>query len=151
MLAALESGKLAELGYGKVERVWTSLGLALEARHYPLDAPSLEPRHYGTTWTWLRSLTGSACRTACALEPLISLYAEFTGEDGNLVTGAVVRLANPGPYDLTDIDLNEYTGIIAPRNDWRAVGKQRRMLASALLTRAPGRETTGAGRRRRSR
>ena len=44
-LAALESGKLAELGYAKIERICTILGLVLEARPPALDAPLMEHRH----------------------------------------------------------------------------------------------------------
>lgn len=44
-LAALESGKLAELGYAKVERICAAVGLVLEARPTALDAPLMEHRH----------------------------------------------------------------------------------------------------------
>jgi transcriptional regulator with XRE-family HTH domain len=44
-LAALESGKLAELGYAKVERICASVGLVLEARPTVLDAPLMTHRH----------------------------------------------------------------------------------------------------------
>lgn len=44
-LAALESGKLAELGYAKVERICTAVGLMLEARPTALGAPLMEHRH----------------------------------------------------------------------------------------------------------
>jgi len=36
-------------------------------------------------------------------------------------TAVAVKLSLPDPYDLTDIDLSEYKGIVAPRNNWRAV------------------------------
>jgi transcriptional regulator with XRE-family HTH domain len=44
-LAALESGKLEELGFAKVERICTAVGLVLEARPTALDAPLMEHRH----------------------------------------------------------------------------------------------------------
>jgi transcriptional regulator with XRE-family HTH domain len=44
-LAALEGGKLPELGYGKVARICAAVGLSLEARPLPLEAPILDHRH----------------------------------------------------------------------------------------------------------
>ena len=44
-LAALESGKLAELGYAKVERICSAVGLVLEARPTALAAPLMAHRH----------------------------------------------------------------------------------------------------------
>ena len=44
-LAALESGTLQELGFAKVERICTALGLVLEVRPTALDAPLMEHRH----------------------------------------------------------------------------------------------------------
>jgi transcriptional regulator with XRE-family HTH domain len=44
-LAALESGKLDELGFAKVERICTAVGIVLEARPTALDAPLMEHRH----------------------------------------------------------------------------------------------------------
>ncbi|HET7922074.1 MAG TPA: helix-turn-helix transcriptional regulator [Gammaproteobacteria bacterium] len=44
-LAALEAGKLAELGYSKIERLCRSLDLVLEARPTLLDAPLMPHRH----------------------------------------------------------------------------------------------------------
>ena len=44
-LAALESGKIEELGFAKIERICTALGLVLEARPMALDAPLMEHRH----------------------------------------------------------------------------------------------------------
>jgi hypothetical protein len=43
-------------------------------------------------------------------------------------------LRRPDPYDLTDIDLSEYKGIVAPWNNWRAVQAQCTSLAAALMT-----------------
>jgi hypothetical protein len=62
-----------------------------------------------------------------------ALYAEFAGEGGDMLASIVVKLANPDPYDLTDVDLGEYKGIVAPWNDWNAVVAQCRALAAALL------------------
>jgi hypothetical protein len=68
-----------------------------------------------------------------ALERMNELYAEFAGEGGDMLTSAVVKLSNPNPYDLTELDLSEYKGIIAPWNDWHAVEAQCRSLASAVV------------------
>jgi hypothetical protein len=68
-----------------------------------------------------------------ALEHMNELYAEFAGEDGDMLSSVVVKLSNPDPYDLTDVDLAEYKGIVAPWNDWNAVEAQCRALAVGLL------------------
>jgi hypothetical protein len=73
-------------------------------------------------------------RSATALERMNELYAEFEGKDGDLLTSVVVKLSIPDPYDLTDIDLSEYKGIVAPWNSWRAVQAQCASLAAALIT-----------------
>jgi hypothetical protein len=70
---------------------------------------------------------------ARALEPMSELYAEFAGEGGDILVSVAVKLANPDPYDLTDVDLTEYKGIVAPWSNWRAVEAQCRALAAALL------------------
>ena len=44
-LAALEAGKLAELGYGRVVRICEALDLVLEARPLPLEKPLTRHRH----------------------------------------------------------------------------------------------------------
>jgi len=44
-LAALEAGKLAELGYGKVERICDAVDLVLEARPLLLEQPLKRHRH----------------------------------------------------------------------------------------------------------
>lgn len=44
-LAALEGGKLPELGFAKVARLCSALGLALEARATELDEPLMRHRH----------------------------------------------------------------------------------------------------------
>lgn len=68
-----------------------------------------------------------------ALERMNGLYAEFAGEGGDMLGSVIVELAKPYPYDLTEIDLSEYKGIVAPWNDWRSVERQCRSLAAALL------------------
>jgi len=70
---------------------------------------------------------------AKALEPMGKLYAEFAGEGGDVLVSVAVKLANPDPYDLTEVNLAEYKGIVAPWNDWHAVEAQCRALAAALL------------------
>jgi hypothetical protein len=74
-------------------------------------------------------------RSADALERMNQLYAEFTGEGGDMLTTVVVTLSNPVPYDLTEIDLTEYKGIIAPWSDWRAVKDQCSAVAAEVLRR----------------
>lgn len=44
-LAALEAGKVAELGFAKVARLCAAVGLTLEARPPELEAPLMEHRH----------------------------------------------------------------------------------------------------------
>jgi hypothetical protein len=75
--------------------------------------------------------------SAAALERLSELYADFAGEGGDMLMTAITKLADPSPYDLTDVDLREYKGIVPPWNDWSAVQGQCRALAAALLNR-PG-------------
>lgn len=72
-------------------------------------------------------------KSVAALERMNDLYAEFAGEAGDMLTTVAVKLANPDPYDLTEVDLSEYKGIVAPWNDWRAVEAQCRALVVALL------------------
>ncbi len=72
-------------------------------------------------------------KSAAALERLQELYAEFKVEDGDLLTSVLVKLTTPDPYDLTDIDLSEYKGIVAPWNTWRAVEEQCAALATTLM------------------
>jgi hypothetical protein len=71
--------------------------------------------------------------SARALDRMNELYREFAGEGGDMLSSVVVKLANPNPYDLTEVDLTEYKGIVAPWNDWRAVEAQCRLLALGLL------------------
>ena len=71
--------------------------------------------------------------SARALDRMNELYNEFAGEGGDMLSSVVVSLASPRPYDLTEIDLTEYKGIVAPWSDWRAVESQCRALALALL------------------
>jgi hypothetical protein len=72
-----------------------------------------------------------------ALDRMNELYAEFAGEGGDMLSSILVKLSQPEPYDLTEVDLTEYKGIVAPWKDWRAVQKQCRALALALLEQPP--------------
>ena len=72
-------------------------------------------------------------KSARALARMSELYAEFAGEGGDMLLSLAVKLTHPDPYDLTEIDLSEYKGIIAPWNDWRAVVAQCRALVAAML------------------
>jgi hypothetical protein len=78
-------------------------------------------------------------KSVLALERMRQLYAEFAGEVGDIMISILVKLGMPDPYDLTEVDLNEYKGIIPPWNDWSAVTKQCRSLAVAMVNRAPPR------------
>jgi hypothetical protein len=73
-------------------------------------------------------------QSARALLSMDTLYAEFAGEHGSMLASIVVTLANPDPYDLADVDLSEYKGIVPPWDNWTAVREQCRSLAEALLT-----------------
>jgi hypothetical protein len=79
-----------------------------------------------------------ARKSAAALDGMNELYAEFAGEGGDMLSTVVVKLTNPDPYDLTQLDLTEYRGIVPPWNDWQSVVRQCRSLALALIDRAPG-------------
>jgi transcriptional regulator with XRE-family HTH domain len=57
-LAALESGRLPELGFSKVARICAAAGIVLEARPPLLDAPLMSHRHI--TETAGRDLTKAA-------------------------------------------------------------------------------------------
>ena len=50
-----------------------------------------------------------------------------------MLTTLVVKLADPEPYDPTDVDLSEYKGIVAPWNHWRRVSIQGAKLAAMIL------------------
>jgi hypothetical protein len=72
-----------------------------------------------------------------SLERMQQLYAEFAGEAGDIMISIIVKLGAPDPYDLTEVDLTEYKGIIPPWNDWGAVEEQCRSLAIAILGKVP--------------
>jgi hypothetical protein len=72
-------------------------------------------------------------RSAAAPERMNDLYAEFAGEGGDMLTTVITKLAAPDPYDLTEVDLTEYQGIVEPWKDWRAVEEQCRALAVQIL------------------
>ena len=74
------------------------------------------------------------------LQRMNELCSEFAGEGGDMIMTVIVKLASPNPYDLTDVNLAEYKGIIAPWNDWRAVENQCRFVAVALLGEPPNRD-----------
>ena len=76
--------------------------------------------------------------SARALDHMNQLYAEFAGEGGSMLNSVVVRLSSPEPYDLGEVDLGEYKGIIAAWSDWRAVERQCRALALAVLDESYG-------------
>jgi hypothetical protein len=102
-------------------RIKTFLVVERNATRDYLDVAALS-HHLGMT------------ESIAALEHMNELYADFAREDGDLLSSVAVKLANPDSYDLTDVDLTEYKGIIAPWNDWHAVETQCRALAVGLLT-----------------
>lgn len=73
-------------------------------------------------------------KSVAALERMNDLYGEFVGEGGDMLTSLITKLAAPDPYDLTDVDLAEYKGIIPPWHDWRAVQAQCLSVAEAVLS-----------------
>ncbi len=77
-------------------------------------------------------------KSALALEKMNTLYAEFAGEGGDMLSTVLVKLTNPDPYDLTQVDLSEYRGIVAPWTDWQTVVSQCHSLALTMLNVAPG-------------
>lgn len=81
-------------------------------------------------------------KSADALERMQDLYSEFAGEGGDILVTIVMKLSHPDPYDLTEVDLAEYKGIVPPWNSWHAVEKQCRALAVALLKHSANHETT---------
>jgi hypothetical protein len=101
-------------------RIKTFLVVERNATRDYLDVAALS-HHLGT---------GKSVR---AIERMRQLYAEFAGEAGDIMISITVKLGMPDPYDLTEVDLTEYKGIIPPWNDWRAVEKQCRVLAVAML------------------
>jgi hypothetical protein len=105
-------------------RIKTFLIVERNATRDYLDVAALS-HHLGTA------------KSARAIERMRQLYAEFAGEAGDIMISIVVKLAAPDPYDLTEVDLTEYKGIIPPWNDWGAVEEQCRSLAVAILREAP--------------
>jgi hypothetical protein len=74
--------------------------------------------------------------SAAALDRMSELYSDFAGEGGDMLMTVVSKLADPDPYDLTDVDLREYKGIVPPWNNWDAVKNQCRSVAVAVLRRS---------------
>lgn len=81
-------------------------------------------------------------KSVAALERMQDLYGEFAGEGGDILLTIVIKLSQPDPYDLTEVDLTEYKGIVAPWNNWRAVEKQCRTLAAGLLKHSSNHKAT---------
>lgn len=71
--------------------------------------------------------------SALALEGMNRLYQDFAGEGGDILLSIVLKLTSPDPYDLTNVDLSEYKGIVKPWNSWVAVENQCRDLALAVI------------------
>ena len=121
----LQDGRELELPtVGEMLRIKTFLLVERNATRDYLDVAALS-HHMGLK------------KSAAALERMNELYAEFVGESGDILTSIAVKLSNPDPYDLTDVDLSEYKGIVPPWNDWQAVEAQCRALVVALLKSFP--------------
>jgi hypothetical protein len=105
-------------------RIKTFLVVERNATRDYLDVAALS-HHLGTS------------KSVRAIERMRQLYAEFAGEAGDIMISIVVKLGAPDPYDLTEVDLTEYKGIIPPWNDWGAVEEQCRSLAIAILREPP--------------
>ncbi|MBI3374618.1 MAG: hypothetical protein HY017_23070 [Betaproteobacteria bacterium] len=123
-------GKLRIPTVGEMLRIKAFLVVERNATRDYLDVAALS-RHLG-----LRRSTG-------ALNRMSDLYAQFAGEDGDILVSLAVKLAEPDPYDLTEVDLSEYKGIIAPWNHWHAVQAQCHALAVALLKASPPSSSPG--------
>jgi hypothetical protein len=74
------------------------------------------------------------------------LSAEFAGEAGDILISVLVKLTALDPYDLTDVDLREYKGMIIPWNNWHAVESQCRSVALEMLKKAPASPAGQGGR-----
>ncbi len=76
-------------------------------------------------------------KSVAAIERMRNLYVDFAGEVGDILVSIVVKLTAPDPYDLTEVDLKEYKGIIPPWDDWASVERQCRSLAEEILRNKP--------------
>jgi hypothetical protein len=72
-------------------------------------------------------------KSVAALATMNELYADFAGEGGDMLMSLVVGLSAPTPYDLGEVNLIEYKGIVAPWSSWNAVEKQCAKLAAGLV------------------
>jgi transcriptional regulator with XRE-family HTH domain len=120
-LAALEAGKLAELGYAKIARICDAVGLVLEARPLTLEKPLARHRH----------LTDSAGRelTKAAIEDIVIrgdidawrglLRAVRRDENGRLARRAREVLAGS---DRSDARVRAFSALLAGRRKPRGGG-----------------------------
>jgi hypothetical protein len=61
-------------------------------------------------------------------------YADQLGEGGSRVSTQLAKqLAEPSPYDLSEVDLRHYRHLLARWQDWRAVAAWCRRFASRML------------------
>ena len=117
----LKNGRKVEIPtIGEMLRIKAFLVAERNATRDYLDVAALS-HHLGLT------------KSVQAMENMNELYRDFAGEGGDMLLTIIAKLANPDPYDLTEVDLTEYKGIVAPWNNWRAVEKQCLTLAAALL------------------
>lgn len=89
-LAALEAGKIAELGFAKVARLCTVVDLVLEARPPALEAPIISHRHL--TEIAGRELTKAAIEDVIARGD-VSAWRELVGAIRADSTGRIARRA----------------------------------------------------------
>lgn len=115
----------------------------------------LRPRRWNATRDYLDVAALShhlgTARSAKAMDRMQRLYAEFAGEIGDILLSVVVKLTEPDPYDLSEVDLSEYKGIHAPWAGWTSVKRQCRALAEAILkSPSPGSVPNASPPRRRA-
>ncbi|MGH8884335.1 MAG: hypothetical protein ACRDYX_04010 [Egibacteraceae bacterium] len=73
-------------------------------------------------------------RAAEVLLDMDDYYEDQLGFGGRRVATQVARqLAEPAPYDLSEVDLARYRRLAAPWRDWGAVADRCRRLATAVL------------------
>jgi hypothetical protein len=118
----------------------------LATPHGPIRVPTLEEMARIKAWLVLRrnatrdflDLVALADRLGpAAVGVLLSLdeyYADQVGPDGRRVATQLCRqLAEPCPYDLSDVDLQHYRDLDVRWRDWTTVSDAARALAVGML------------------
>lgn len=123
----------------------------VETRHGPIRVPTLAEMARIKAWLVLRrnatrdyiDLVALADRLgAAAASVLVGLdawYADQIGPGGErIATQLAKQLAEPRPYDLSEVDLGRYRRLDERWRDWRAVSEVCRVLAVSMLERIAG-------------